>query len=241
LAAIVHDAAMLFKTCFAFGIFLVACSSSGAGAPDAMAPTTTTTGGAGGGASASAQGALSLYLTTVPNAMPGVACPSSPHWVNVPFTSHGGQQTTGSMKGAIGVDGTDQIAISCSVKKASNGFDVSASLHSPAIDPVSGSPVNPTLVTLSTSIAEGQTAPGTVTVLDSKTASQYESANEAGMAGATCTFSVAPLQPGDQLGVTDGRIWAGVTCPKFRDTASSDLNEACAITTGYFVLENCAR
>jgi hypothetical protein len=185
------------------------------------------------------QGALSLYLSTV--ATPGAACLATPHWVNVPFATQGGQQTTASAKGPIGVDGQDQIAIACTVKEASGGFDVSASLKSPAVDPATGSPRNPTLVTLLTSIAAGQSAHGSVSVMDDKTASTFSSVDEAGMVGPTCTFSVQPSQPGDHLGVAAGRIWASVMCPRFRDPTSPSPDEICAITQGYFVLENCSQ
>jgi hypothetical protein len=41
--------------------------------------------------------------------------------------------------------------------------------------------------------------------------------------------------------VAPGRIWASVSCPKFRDVQSSNQNEVCSIGTGYIVLENCAQ
>jgi hypothetical protein len=206
-----------------------------------MAPTgttwagTTTTGGAGGG-SIVAQGSLSLYLTTA-----GGVCPAAPHWINVPFAAQGGQQTTASMKGATAIDGQDQMSISCSVKPTASGFDVTASLRSPAFEPTTHNPVNPTAVTLSTTIAAGQSAPGSVAVMDSKTVSQYESTNDMGQPAPTCMFSVQPAAAGDQLGVAAGRIWASVACAKFRDPTSPDLSETCAITQGHIVLENCAR
>jgi hypothetical protein len=230
---------MLSVTRISLAIFLLGCSSSGGGlAPDATAPTTTT-GGAGGGTGAASQGALSLYLSSATT--PGAACPAFSHWVNVPFATQGGQQTSASAKGPIGVDGKDQIVISCTVKQASGGFDVSASLTSPTIDPATGSPGNPTSVALSTSIAAGQSAQGSLSVMDDKTAVSYASVDQTGVRGPTCTFSVQPSQPGDQLGVAAGRIWASVMCPMFKDPASSIPDEICAIRQGYFVLENCSR
>jgi hypothetical protein len=236
---------MLSEKCVALAICVVGCSSSSAGSPaDAMAPTpgtktTTTGGGGGGGGVPSAQGALSLYLTSVANPMPVVTCPAGAHWINVPFAALGGQQTTATTKGSSAVDGVDQIAVTCAVKEASGVFAVSASLRSPALDPATGSPVNPTLVTLSTSIAAGQMAMGLLTVQDNKTATSFSSVNDTGMPEQTCTFSVEPLLPTDQVAVAPGRIWASVTCRKIRDPESLNLNEMCAIATGYVVLENC--
>jgi hypothetical protein len=233
---------MLSEKWLAFAICIAGCSSSSAGSPaDAMAPTpgtTTTTTGGGGGVPVS-QGALSVYLTNVANAMPGIVCPAGVHWINVPFAAVGGQRTTATMKGSSAVDGVDQMVVTCAVKEASGVFAVSASLRSPALDPATGSPVNPTLVTLSTSIAAGQMAMGLLTVQDNKTATPFSSVDDTGMPGGTCTFSVEPLLPTDQLAVAPGRIWASVTCPKVRDPQSSNLDEMCAITTGYMVLENC--
>jgi hypothetical protein len=173
--------------------------------------------------------------------MPGVACPASPHWVNVPFARQGGEQTTASTKATSAIDGQDGTSISCTVRATANGFDVNATLKAPAVDPSTNQPVNPTRVTLSTSIAAGQTAPGSVGIQDNATATGFTSTNDTGQSDSTCTFSVKPAGPGDQLGITAGRIWASVSCPKFRDPASSNLNEVCAIGTGHVVLENCAR
>jgi hypothetical protein len=185
-----------------------------------------------------AQGALSFDLTTVGTS----SCTPGSHWINVPFSPTRAQQTTASSKGTLGVDGQNQVAISCSVKDNGGGvFGVSASLTSPAVDPT-GKSLNPTIVTLSTTIPSDQSAPGTVTVQDDKSSTTYSSTDDLGQAGATCVFSVHPLQPMiDGLGIAPGRLWASVTCPKFRDPQSSNLLEACQIAPGFVVLENCAQ
>jgi len=190
------------------------------------------------------QAAVSLYLTT--NAKPGVACPASPHWVNVPFKLTGGQQTTARVKGDSAIDNQDQMSVTCTVKDNGGTFAVNASLKSPASmvdpnDPMKTIPINPTNITLQTNIGNDQTAAGTVTVLDDKTASPYSSTDDMGRAAGTCMFSVHPLATGDQLSIAAGRVWASVNCPNFRDPGSSNLMEVCAISTGYVVLENCAQ
>jgi hypothetical protein len=91
-----------------------------------------------------------------------------------------------------------------------------------------------------TSIAAGQSAFGNVQVADDKTAVTYASAEEDGALGPSCTFSVQS-QPGEQLGVAAGRIWASIVCPRIKDPTSSNPNEACAITEGYVVVENCSQ
>jgi hypothetical protein len=171
--------------------------------------------------------------------MAGMACPASPHWVNVPFAAAGGQHTFSTTKGNSAVDGVDGTALSCTVKASANLFDVSASLTSPATDPQTGMPVDPTIVTLTTSIAADGTSMGALTVQDAKTLTSYTSVNDAGSADATCTVSVKPLAMGDQLAVAPGHIWASVSCPRFRDVGSSNLNEICSIGAGIMVLENC--
>jgi hypothetical protein len=213
-------------------------------APATTTTTTTTTGSGGsggsGGVSPAGQAAVSMYLTTFTNAMAGMACPASPHWVNVPFSPSGGQQTSASNKSPSAVDGANGMSVTCSVQEMSGAFRVSASLKTPATD-VMGNPVNPSLVALSTTIAPGQTANGTLTVQDNRTTTPYTSANDMGAADATCEFSLVHTQPTDQLAVAPGRIWAAVKCPRFRDPQSSNLNEICSIGTGYLVLENCAQ
>jgi hypothetical protein len=184
------------------------------------------------------QGAVSLYLTTFTGSMAGIACPASPHWVNIP-DAPGGQQNTADHKGAVAVDGQDQAGITCTVKDTGGPFSVSASLKVPAKDPTTGMAVNPTLVTLQTTISPDSGAQGTVTILDAKTASTYSSTNDAGQADATCMFSVKKLKDSDGLGIAPGRIWASVNCPRFRDTGSSNLNEVCSVSSGFAILENC--
>jgi hypothetical protein len=152
----------------------------------------------------------------------------------------GGEQTTASTKATSAIDGKDQNEISCSVKPTPNGFEVNASLRTLGVD-TNGLPVNPATVTLSTTIAADQTAPGTVTVGDNHTSTTYRSVNDAGQADATCTFSVHPAQPGEQLGVAAGRIWASFVCPKFKDPLNDGPNEMCAILPGHVALENCAQ
>jgi hypothetical protein len=188
-----------------------------------------------------AQASASLYLTTFANAMAGMACPASPHWINVPDAA-GGQQNYAYRRGATAVDGQDQATVSCTVKDVGGQFSVSASMKVPAIDPSSQKPVNPTLVTFSTTITPGGTAQGILTILDARTATTYSSADEAGMAAGTCTFSVHRLnEMTDQLDVAPGRMWASVTCPRFRDPGSSNINEICSISSSYVILENCAQ
>ena len=88
------------------------------------------------------QAAVSLYLTTYGMAMAGMACPASPHWVNVPDAA-GGQHNYADSKGAVAIDGQDQAAITCSVKDNGGPFSVTASLRAPATDPTTGKPINP--------------------------------------------------------------------------------------------------
>jgi hypothetical protein len=192
------------------------------------------------------QAAVSLYLTT--NAKPGVACPASPHWVNVPFKLTGGQQVFANRKGDSAVDNQDQMSVSCTVKDNGGMFTVNATLKSPASmvdpnDPMKTIPINPTNITLQIpSIGGDQPATGVVTVLDDKTASPYSSTDDMGRAApGTCTFSAHPLAMGDQLSIAAGRVWASVNCPNFRDPSSSNLMEVCSISSGYIVLENCAQ
>jgi hypothetical protein len=237
-----QNAAMRIGAWAAGAIWLVGCSSSGSnGPPDPTVPTgtTTTTTGTGGG-NPVAQAAASIYLTTAPNAMAGVACPATPHWVNVPFVASGGQQVWTMNKGSqAAVDGEEGASINCTVKASGDVFDVSASLSSPATNPTTGMPVSPTLVTLSTSIAPDGQSKGTLAIQDNRTTAAYQSVNDMGVADATCTFSVKPNTATDQLAVAPGRIWATVTCPSFRDPTSSNLNEMCSIGSGVIVLENC--
>jgi hypothetical protein len=173
--------------------------------------------------------------------MAGMACPASPHWVNVPFAAAGGQQTFTTSRGMRAIDGVDGMSVSCTVKASGSLFDVTASLGSPASDPLTGQPVNPTLVTLSTSIADDSTSKGTLTIQDNRTLTTYASVDDAGLASDTCTFSVKPSTMNDLLAVAPGRIWASVSCPRFRDTTSSNANEICSIGSGVIVLENCAQ
>jgi hypothetical protein len=178
-----------------------------------------------------AQGSASLYLTT--NPMPGVNCTPGVHWVNVPFVKGSGQQTYANLRPAPAIDGQDQMAVSCSVKANGNAFDVSGSLKSPAIDNM-GNPINPTVITIRTTITADQAAPGAVSILDDRTSTPYSSE--------ACMFSAHPVQPGiDKLEVAPGRFWGSITCPKFRDPASPDMNALCQITPGFVVLENCAQ
>jgi hypothetical protein len=184
-----------------------------------------------------AQATASLYLTTAPAP---ARCPPGAHWVNVPFASAGGQQTSATSKGALAVDGQDQSTVSCTVKDNGGVFAVSASMRSPALNS-NGMPANPTSISIATTIGVDQSAQGTVAIQDDKTATSFTSTNDMEQAGATCLFSVHPLMMGHQLAIAPGRMWASVTCPRFRDTRSSNLDEACQISPGYVVLENCAQ
>jgi hypothetical protein len=178
-----------------------------------------------------AQGSASLYLTN--NAMMGTNCPPFAHWVNVPWVKGSGQQTYASVRPAPAIDGQDQAAVNCSVKANGSTFDVSGSLKSPATDNM-GTPVNPTVITIRTTITADTPAPGAVSILDDKTATTYSSE--------ACTFSAHPLQAGiDKLEVAAGRFWGSVTCPKFNDPSNPDMNALCQISPGFVVLENCAQ
>jgi len=187
-----------------------------------------------------AQGAASLDMTTVTGPMIG-SCPPGAHWINVPFSPTRAQQTSATSKGALGVDGQNQVAISCTVRDNGAGaFTVSASFKAPATDPT-GKVLDPTLITLSTTLGTDQSAPGSLTVKDSITGTTFSSVDDTGQGAPTCNFSVHRLQTTDLLEVAAGRAWASVTCPRIRDTMSSNLGEACAVSPGFFVLENCAQ
>jgi hypothetical protein len=192
--------------------------------------------------SPAAQGAASLYLTTVTGTMVTM-CPAGAHWVNVPFNSTRAQQTSARAKGAVAIDGQDQMSVECTVKDTGGGvFAVSASLSSPAFDSSNPpNPVAPTHITLSTTIGTDATATGAVSITDEKTLTAYQSADDNGRAAETCQFSVHPGTANDQLGIAAGRMWASVSCPKFRDPQFTDLSQVCAISPGYVVLENCAQ
>ena len=178
------------------------------------------------------QGAASLYLTTT-SAVVGANCTPGVHWVNVPFAKAGGQQTSATAKGAVAVDGEGEMGVTCSVRASGNSFEVSASLRSPASDP-QGMRVNPTLVSLRTTIADGQAgAPGSLSIQDAKTGTEYDSTE--------CTFSVTHVGANDQLGVAPGRFWASVSCPSFKDPSNPDMKAVCQIAPGYIVVENCAQ
>jgi len=184
------------------------------------------------------QASVSLYLTTYTNAMAGMACPASPHWVNVP-DAPSGQQAFTDHKGGTAIDGQDQAAVTCTVRDTGGPFSVSASLKVPASDPATGKALNPTLVTFQTTISPDTAAQGIVTIQDAKTTSPYSSSDEAERAASTCTFSVHKLKDTDQLAIAPGRMWASVNCPRFRDTQSSNINEICSIASGIVILENC--
>ena len=187
-----------------------------------------------------AQGALSFDLTTTTGPGLGI-CPPGAHWINVPFSPTRAQQTSATSKGALGVDGQNQVAITCTVKDNGGGvFGVSASFRAPAADS-NGKSVDPTQVTLLTTLGADQSAPGSVTVKDAATGTTFSSVDDQGQAAATCMFSVHRLLMTDLLEVAPGRIWASVTCPRIRDTMSSNAMEACAVSPGFFVLENCAQ
>jgi hypothetical protein len=187
-----------------------------------------------------AQGAMSLDMTTTVGPMLGI-CPPGAHWINVPFSPTRAQQTSATSKGALGVDGQNQVAISCTVRDNGGGvFGVSGSLKAPATDP-NGMAVNPTQITLSTTLGSDQSALGSLTVKDNATGTFFSSVDDQGQAAATCMFSVHRLQMTDQLDIAAGRIWGSVTCPRIRDTGSSNAAEVCAISPGFFVLENCGQ
>jgi hypothetical protein len=185
--------------------------------------------------SPASQGALSVYLAN--NAMAGSNCSPAAHWVNVPYSAAGGQQTNASNKGNVAVDGVAEMGVSCAVKdNGSGGFAVSGTMKSPAFDAQGVRRPTSTLLTFSTTIAPGQAgAQGQLTLQDDKTGpgSTYQSD--------ACIYSVNPAQPTDHLEVAPGKMWAQVICPIFRDPLSSDINARCQIETGYIVLENCAQ
>src|SRR5437773_9313468 len=103
------------------------------------------------------------------------------------------------------------MGVSCTVKDNGGPFSVSASLKSPATNPQTGKPINPTLVILQTTIQADQTATGTVTIQDDKTISSFTSVDDMGAAAPTCLFNLHKLNAGDQLDIAPGRLWAGVT------------------------------
>jgi hypothetical protein len=225
------------------------CTSSSPASPTSDAATSTgstTTGSTGsstttGGVSPSAHAALSVYFAGVANPTPGVACPVSPHWMNVPHAAAGGQHTSATTKGDIAVDGEAQMAIECTVKDIGDRFQVHAILSSPASDRLDGAPSLPTVVTINTFIPADQSIQGSIILKDDKTLAPYVSTNADGTPDLTCTFSVHPLSPGDQLAIAPGRIWASVQCPTVRDPGSPNVNEVCSVAAGFFVLENCSQ
>src|SRR5262249_40060851 len=99
------------------------------------------------------QASASLDLTTSVNPMAGVSCPSSPHWVNVPFAKEGGRQVTARSKNATAIDNQDQMSVKCTVKDNGGSFAVDADLTSPAFDTTTNppTPVSPTIIKLQTS------------------------------------------------------------------------------------------
>jgi hypothetical protein len=84
-------------------------------------------------------------------------------------------------------------------------------------------------------------ATGNVTIIDDKTGTTYQPSDEQGHAGSTCQFSVHPPTTNASLGIAAGRMWASVTCPRFRDPLFTDQGMVCAISPGYVVLENCSQ
>jgi hypothetical protein len=124
------------------------------------------------------------------------------------------------------------MGVTCSVKANGSVFDVSGTLRSPATD-AKGIPVNPTLITIRTSLDMNQPAPGAMSIQDDKTGTMYSSE--------ACTFSAQPLEAGDQRAVTAGRVWVSVICPKFSDPSNPDVNAVCEVSPGFIVLENCAQ
>jgi len=144
--------------------------------------------------------------------------------VNVPFASGGGQQTFGSSKGAVAIDGVAGMEARCTVHDAGTGpFEVSGSLASPANDAM-GNPLAKTIVTITTTIKSGQTdAPGSVTILDDKTTAVYSST--------ACTVSVSSMNPVDSLGIASGRVWAQFSCPELRDPGNPDAHAGAGTET----------
>jgi len=202
----------------------LACSSKSSAAGDGGTTT--------GPMLPAAQGAASLHVT-VSTTAPAPFCLPGAHWVNVPSSTQGGQQTTASSKGALAVDGEAQMTVECSVKTSGSEFDVSATLKSPATSQ-NGGLTNPTIVLLTTTIAPDQSdAIGTLSVQDDPSVTTYTSRD--------CAFSVHPAAAGDQLGIAPGRIWASVKCPTLRDEQSSNTSDVCQIESGYFVLETCTQ
>ena len=186
--------------------------------------------------SPASQGALSVYLNAPSNSMVGTSCAPGAHWINVPFSSAGGQQINASNKGNLAVDGVAEMGVSCTVKdNGSGGFNVSGTMKSPAFDPQGNRRPTSTLVTFRTTVAPGQAgAVGELTLQDDKTGpgAIYQSS--------ACIYSVHPVQATDHLEVAPGKMWAQVTCPMFRDMSSSDAGAVCQIESGFIVLENCA-
>jgi hypothetical protein len=187
----------------------------------------------------SAQGAASLYLTTF-SGTGAFVCNAKPHWANIPDAPSGQQHFTYS-KGDVAVDGQNQASIQCSVKDTGGPFAVTATLQSPATDPQTRLPVNPTIVKLSATIQPDTTSQGSLIIQDNNTTTEYTSVDDSGMSAGTCAFNVHPATMNDQLAIAPGRMWASVTCPRFRDVGSSDSNNVCSIASGIVILENCAQ
>src|SRR5258706_13605052 len=129
-------------------------------------------GTAGSGVGPEPQGAVSLFLTTVQTPATAVCTPGV-HWVNVPFSASGGQQSTATTKGTSAVNGQNMMSVQCTVRGNGSTFDVSGELKSPASDSM-GKPINPTIVTLHTVISPDEAgATGSVATMDGKTAKVY--------------------------------------------------------------------
>jgi hypothetical protein len=178
------------------------------------------------------QASVSLRMSAA--SMPATAsCTPGAHWVNLPYASARGQQTSATSRGAVAVDGQDQMSVKCTVKDNGAGaFSVDAVLKSPATSST-GAPVSPTNLTLSATIAPDQgNAMGSVTIQDADTANSFVSTD--------CVFNVHAQRAGiDQLAIAPGRVWAAVKCPTLRELNASDPNAVCQVESGFAVLENC--
>jgi hypothetical protein len=183
-----------------------------------------------------AQGSASLYVNTVANPTAAAHCPAGVHWVDVPDAT--GQQNFPNAKAPVAVDGQNQMSVKCTVKDNGGSFSVSGTMAAPATNPMTKMPAS-TNIAFSTTISADQTAPGSMSLQDWSMASPFTSTDDNGRAAPTCMFSVHPLNSNDQLAIAAGRVWMSVTCPKFRDPQSPDLNEVCSISSGIIVLENC--
>jgi hypothetical protein len=173
------------------------------------------------------QGVVSIHV----GLQAGTTCTPGPHWANVPFSASAGQRVSATEAGDAtnrAVDGEAEMKVKCSVVPAGGKFKINADLSSPA----PGSSSTATNIIFTTTIGPGEEgAPGTLSLLDDKTATFFGSS--------TCTFSVKPANGSEHLAIDAGKVWGSVTCTSFRDPG--DPGAACSIDKGFFVLENCGQ